>query len=79
MLTIRLARFGKKNRPFYRIIVTEKRSKRNGRYLKEIGQYNPLVNPSKIIIDKEEFEQWKNKGAQISEGLRKLLKYKKLS
>jgi small subunit ribosomal protein S16 len=77
MLTIRLARFGKKNRPFYRIVVTEKRSKRNGQYLKAIGYYNPLTNPPQINIKKDEFERWRKNGAQISEGLRKLLKYKK--
>jgi small subunit ribosomal protein S16 len=78
MLTIRLARFGKKNQPFYRIVLTEKRTKRNGRYLKELGYYNPLTEPAEIVIYKKEFDQWIEKGAQISEGLKKLLKNRKI-
>jgi len=76
MLTIRLSRFGKKNRPFYRIVLTEKRSKRDGRYLRELGHYNPLVEPAEVVIDKKEFDRWIAKGAQVSEGVRKLLKNK---
>jgi len=75
MLTVRLSRFGKKDQPFYRIVVTEKRSKRDGYYVDEIGYYNPLPDSPQIKIDEKKLEKWKNKGAQVSDGMRKLLKY----
>ena len=64
MLKIRLARFGKKRVPFYRIVVVEARSKRNGFYNDQIGTYNPLTEPSTIIIDKEKALKWMKSGAQ---------------
>lgn len=72
-VSLRLMRLGKKNRPFYRIIATEKTRKRNGKYLEKIGIYNPFdVEPVKI--DDQKLKYWVNKGAQVSKGLRKLLK-----
>lgn len=70
--TIRLMRLGKKGRPFYRIIVIDKRKKRNGKYIQVLGDYNPLTNPATINLDQEKFDDWIAKGAVVSEGLRKL-------
>lgn len=72
--TIRLMRFGKPKTPFYRIVVLDKRKKRDGSYLEKIGQYNPLKEPRELILSKSRFEYWKSVGAQISEGMSKLLK-----
>lgn len=72
--TIRLMRFGKPKTPFYRIVVLDKRKKRDGSYIEKIGQYNPLKEPMEIILSKSRFEYWKSVGAQISEGMMKLLK-----
>ncbi len=76
-VSIRLSRFGKKHQPFYRIVVMDKRKKRDGKYIEKIGYYNPLVNPPDIKIDKEKFQYWINKGAVLSEGISKLFKNKK--
>lgn len=73
--TLRLMRIGRKGLPFYRIIVVDKRKKRDGKYIENLGTYNPLMNPAEIKINQERLEYWKEKGAQISEGLQKLLKY----
>jgi small subunit ribosomal protein S16 len=73
-VTIRLMRFGKKGQPFYRIVALHKRQKRDGAYLDKIGSYDPTTNPATINIDREKLESWKNKGAQLSEGLARLLK-----
>jgi len=73
-VSIRLARFGKKNQPIYRIITTETRSKRNGKYIDCLGYYNPNVTPPVINIDENKLNGWKKKGAIISTGLRKILK-----
>lgn len=70
--TIRLMRVGKKGKPSYRIVVMDKRKKRNGAYLEKIGFYNPLTNPPTITIDRVRFDYWLSKGSIISAGLRKL-------
>ena len=72
MLRIRLTRTGKRHSPSYRIIVAEKRSRRDGRYVDIIGHYNPSENPVKLVLDKMKLEDWQRKGAQISEGVRKV-------
>ncbi|MDP4010765.1 MAG: 30S ribosomal protein S16 [Candidatus Roizmanbacteria bacterium] len=71
--TIRLMRFGKRKQPFYRIVVLDKRKKRDGAYIERVGTYNPLLEGQNIEIVKERFESWRQKGAQISDGLKKLL------
>jgi small subunit ribosomal protein S16 len=76
-VTLRLMRFGKKHYPTYRIVALHKRSKRDGAYLDKVGVYNPMTAPATIKIDKDKYEYWTGKGAQISEGLRKLLLQKK--
>jgi len=72
-VTIRLFRQGKKNQPFYRIVVTDKRRKRQGKYIEVIGTYNPLKEPAEIKINQERLKFWQAKGADFSEGLRKIL------
>ena len=71
--SIRLSRLGKKNQPIYRIVVTETRYKRDGRYSAVLGTYNPNFTPPQLNLDKEEFEKWVKRGAIISDGLRKIL------
>jgi len=69
---IRLFRLGKKDKPFYRIVVAEKRKKRQGKYIEVIGYYNPLKEPPEIKIDKTRLDYWLTRGALLSEGLQKL-------
>lgn len=66
-------RFGKRKQPFYRIVVLDQRKKRDGSYIEKIGTYNPLLSNKNIQILKERFEYWQQKGAQLSEGLKRLL------
>lgn len=72
---IKLYRIGKKNQPIYRIVVSNKRYKANGKYIEEIGQYNPLKEPALLVIKKERLDYWLANGAQPSEGIKKLLKH----
>lgn len=74
MLSIRLTRRGAKKKPFYRIIVTEKRSKRDGRFVESVGYYDPCRNPADIKIDRERVNYWIERGAQPSETVRSLIK-----
>ena len=74
MLKIRLRRMGQIHAPFYRVIVADSRSQRNGRFIEEIGTYNPCVEPSEIKIDAEKAKQWIANGAQPTETVAKLLK-----
>lgn len=76
MLSIRLTRRGAKKKPFYRIIVTETRSKRDGRFLENVGYYDPCRTPAEIKIDRERVEYWIARGAQPSETVRSLIKRK---
>jgi small subunit ribosomal protein S16 len=74
LLSIRLTRRGAKKKPFYRIIVTEKRSKRDGRFIESIGYYDPCRNPADVKIDRERVNYWLERGAQPSETVRSLIK-----
>ena len=74
MVKIRLRRMGQIHAPFYRVIVADSRSPRNGRFIEEIGTYNPCVEPSEIKIDAEKAKQWIANGAQPTETVAKLLK-----
>lgn len=69
---IRLKRMGAKKAPFYRIVVADSRSPRDGRFIEEIGFYDPLKNPVVININEERALDWLNKGAQLSETARAL-------
>ncbi len=71
---IRLARHGSKKAPFYRIVVADSRSPRDGRYIERVGTYNPRTQPSDIQVDAEKAREWIGKGAQPTEQVRKLLK-----
>ena len=74
MVKIRLARYGRKKRPFYRIVVTDSRRRRDSGWIESIGHYNPLVEPKTIEIDMAKLNDWINKGAQMSERVAKLKK-----
>ena len=71
---IRLRRMGQKKAPFYRIIVADSRSPRDGRFIEEIGTYNPLKDPAEIKIDAEKAQKWISNGAQPTDTVRALLK-----
>jgi small subunit ribosomal protein S16 len=71
---IRLKRLGSKKNPFYRVVVADERSPRDGRFIEEIGYYNPLTNPVDIKIDAEKATKWLGNGAQPTETVRTLLK-----
>ena len=71
---IRLRRMGQKKNPIYRIIVAGSRSPRNGRFIEEIGTYNPNTNPSEFKIDEELAKKWLTNGAQPTDVVAKLLK-----
>ena len=69
---IRLRRMGTHKRPFYRVIVADARSPRNGRFIEEIGYYNPLTEPKQVKIDEEKAVKWLMTGAQPTEVVKKL-------
>jgi small subunit ribosomal protein S16 len=71
---IRLARFGAKKKPFYRIVVTDTRAPRDGRFIEKIGTYDPKQDPPSISVDKEKVTEWLQKGAQTSPTVAQLLK-----
>jgi len=70
---IRLKRMGAKKAPFYRVVVADSRYPRDGRFIEEIGTYNPLTNPATVNIDKEKAEKWIKNGAQPTDTVRALL------
>lgn len=76
LLSIRLTRMGAKKKPFYRIVVTEKRSKRDGRFVESVGYYDPCRKPADVKIDRERVSYWMERGAQPSETVRSLIKRK---
>ncbi len=71
---IRLRRMGKKKNPYYRIVVADARAPRDGRFIEEIGTYNPNAQPSEFKIDEELAKKWLNNGAQPTETVGKLFK-----
>ena len=71
---MRLRRMGAKKAPFYRVIVADSRSPRDGRFIEEVGYYNPLTNPAEIKIDAEKAKKWLANGAQPTETVKALLK-----
>ncbi len=74
MLMIRLARFGAKKKPFYRVVVIEKERARNSRSLEVIGHYDPLSNPAKVHLEHERIAHWAKAGAQLSDTVTRLVK-----
>ena len=71
---IRLRRMGAKKAPFYRVIVADERSPRDGKFIDEIGYYNPLKNPAEVKIDEAKAQKWLNDGAQPTETVKSILK-----
>ncbi|MBE6930554.1 MAG: 30S ribosomal protein S16 [Clostridia bacterium] len=74
MVKIRLRRVGAKKAPFYRVVVADSRYPRDGRFIEEIGTYNPLTEPSTIAIDGERAQNWIKNGAQPTDTVKVLLK-----
>ena len=74
MVKIRLRRLGAKKAPFYRVVVADSRYTRDGRFIEEIGTYNPLSDPAEIKIDAERAQKWIKNGAQPTDTVRALLK-----
>jgi small subunit ribosomal protein S16 len=74
MLMIRLARFGAKKKPFYRVVVIQKERARDSRNIEVVGQYNPLTAPAQVKLNHERISYWTKNGAQLSETVGRLLK-----
>jgi len=73
VLMIRLARFGSRKQPYYRVVVIEKERARNGRSVEVVGTYNPRTNPASVDLKRDRIDYWTSKGAQLSETVGKLL------
>ena len=71
---IRLARHGAKKRPYYRVVVADARARRDGRYIEEVGKYNPVVSPKVIDLDLEKIDEWIAKGAKPTDSVAALIK-----
>ncbi len=71
---IRLRRMGAKKAPFYRVVVADSRAPRDGKFIEEIGYYNPITEPAEIKIDAEKAQKWLKDGAQPSDTVKSLLK-----
>jgi len=71
---IRLARAGAKKKPFYRLVVADHRRPRNGRFLENIGTFDPSKDPGQLVVNRERLDYWRNNGAQPSETVARLLK-----
>ena len=74
MVKIRLRRMGAKQHPFYRLVVADSRSPRDGRFIEHLGYYDPMTDPIQVKIDVEKVKLWLRQGAQPSEAARSLLK-----
>ena len=74
MVKIRLRRLGAKKAPFYRIVVADSRYPRDGRFIEEIGTYNPLTDPATVNVNAERAQEWIKKGAQPTDTVRGILK-----
>jgi small subunit ribosomal protein S16 len=73
VLMIRLARFGARKQPYYRVVVIEKRQARNGRSLEIVGTYNPRTAPATVDLKRDRIQHWVGQGAQLSDRVAKLL------
>lgn len=74
MVKIRLRRLGAKKAPFYRVVVADSRSPRDGRFIEEIGTYNPMTEPATVNIDADKAKKWIANGAQLTDTVKDLLK-----
>ena len=73
MVKIRLQRFGKKKAPFYHIVVADSRAPRDGKIIEQIGTYDPMTDPSTIVLDKEKVEKWIKNGAKPTDTVKALI------
>ena len=73
MVKIRLQRFGKKKSPFYHIVVADSKSPRDGRIIEQIGTYNPMTDPSTIVLDMEKVNQWIKNGAKPTDTVKAII------
>ncbi|CUU74497.1 30S ribosomal protein S16 [Campylobacter hyointestinalis] len=71
---VRLTRMGRKKRPFYRIVVTDSRKRRDSGWIESIGYYNPMVEPEIVKVDAERLEYWKSVGAKLSDRVAQITK-----
>lgn len=71
---VRLTRVGRKKKPFYRIVVTDSRKRRDGGYIESIGFYNPMVDPEVLKFDAERLDYWKSVGAKLSDRVARITK-----
>ena len=76
---MRLRREGKKKQPFYRVVIADSRSPRDGRFIEIVGRYNPQTDPSTIDLDEAKVKDWLGKGAQPTEAVARLIKVKGIS
>lgn len=74
MVKIRLRRTGKKDQPSYRIVVADSRSPRDGRFIENLGHYNPLTDPETVVVDRAKALEWIAKGAQPTRAVERMLK-----
>lgn len=74
MLAISLMRMGAKGKPFYRLVVKEKRSKRDGAYIENVGTYNPMLDPAEVILKHDRINYWIGVGAQPTDTVKSLIK-----
>ena len=79
MLTIRLSRFGKRKKPFYRVVVIESSKARNGRVVESVGTYDPLKKPAEVKLDADRVKYWLGSGAQPSDTVRSFIKSQKIA
>lgn len=75
MLAISLMRMGSKGKPFYRVVVKEKRSKRDGKYLENVGTYNPMTSPAAVNLKHDRIQYWISVGAQPTDTVASLIKH----
>ena len=73
MVKIRLKRIGAKKNPFYRIVVADSRYPRNGRFIEELGYYDPMKNPAELKLDNEKLQTWLKNGAQPTDTVKALI------
>ena len=74
MIMIRLARFGAKKKPTYRVVVIEKQRARDSRAIEVVGHYNPVAQPTELVLKHDRIEHWLKNGAQMSDTVRRLVK-----
>ena len=73
MVKIRLQRQGKKKAPFYHIVVADSRSKRDGKIIEQLGTFDPMTEPSTVVLDKEKVEKWIKNGAKPTDTVKRLM------